>query len=566
MHEINKKVHIDKDELIRIKAIERDLKTRFIAFQFLSNNIPIDLTGCNVRVYATTNEAYNNKIFNDLEVTDSIKGKARLELTEKMLIRGITKYQLMIFKGEGHLSSNIFELEVSKSLMDAEALESSNEFKSFENALEKIDKYDTRLRTVEVNIKDVDCKTENNKEYIKILNNKLANKIDFDISTLSPAFYTELNPKANSVLQCLIVTKDYIFTTQVYESLEGKSESYVISRLDKRGNLIDFMNMKYGGHGTSIGIEVTEEKIYVWSNYDVTTSTGEKIRNTIIKCEYIPEKTLEWGDPIIEEYNAFNNYAIPTIDQDNDKIAFRIHEGNRQKISLYRLSEFKAKSYNEIYSFIIPEDLTYMQGMCIDNLDFYWRTGDTNSVKYPDEITMFDMTNGNIKKRITCTFGNGELGDFEDDFREPEGIFMYKNKLSNKKTLFAPVVTGSGGKRNIKVYMYSELGSKEEFESSIKEITQQHILVKKGGLCKDLPTGVNKLTNITSAGTYYMTTAESSNFTDHPYPGIAGWILEVGALSGGVIQQTLKKNSFSDFIILTRLARNDSASAWKKLL
>lgn len=399
----------------------------------------------------------------------------------------------------------------------------------------------------------------------EILSN-LERKISFDISTLTPSFYTNLNTASGNVLQCLVVTSKYIFTTQVYESPEGKSESYIISRLDLRGKLIDSMKIKYGGHGTSIGLEIIGEKYYIWSNYDITTPTGEKTSSTIARFEYTPDKILEWGDIIIEEFNAFDKYAIPTIDQNNDKIVFRIHEGNRQKIALYKLSEFKAKNYNEIYSFIIPEDLTYMQGMCIDNLDFYWRTGDTNSVRYPDEITMFDMATGNIKKRITCTFGNGELGDFEGDFREPEGIFVYKNKESNKKTLFAPVVTGGGGKRNIKVYMYSEVNAKEEFESNIKEITQQHQLVKKGGLCKDLPTGVSKLMNITSAGTYYMTTTESSNFTDHPYPGVAGWIFEVGALSGGVIQQTLKKNSFSDFIILTRLVRNDSTSEWKKLL
>lgn len=422
---------------------------------------------------------------------------------------------------------------------------------------DKEDKKTVYGKIIELN-NNIDKKSE-------ILSN-LERKISFDISALTPSFYTNLNTASGNVLQCLVVTAKYMFTTQVYESFEGKSESYIVSRLDLRGKLIDSMKIKYGGHGTSIGIEVIGERYYIWSNYDMTTSTGEKTNSTIARFEYTPDKILEWGDPIIEEYNAFDNYAIPTIDQDNDKIAFRIHEGNRQKIALYKLSEFKAKNYNEIYSFIIPEDLTYMQGMCIDNLDFYWRTGDTNSVKYQDEITMFDMTTGNIKKRITCTFGNGELGGFEDDFREPEGVFMYKNKLSNKKTLFAPVVTGSGGKRNIKVYIYSELDAKEEFESNIKEITQQHPLVKKGGLCKDLPTGVNSLANITSAGTYYITTTESSNFTDHPYPGVAGWILEVGALSGGVVQQTLKKNSFSDFIILTRLARKDGTSDWKKLL
>ena len=146
MHEVVRKIYIDKDELIPIKAIERDLKTRFIAFQFISNNIPINLTGCNVRVYANTSEAYNNEVFNDLEIIDAASGKARLELTEKLLTKGVTQYQLIIFKDEGHLSSNIFELEVSKSLLDTDALESSNEYKSLDVALKKADEYGQKLQ------------------------------------------------------------------------------------------------------------------------------------------------------------------------------------------------------------------------------------------------------------------------------------------------------------------------------------------------------------------------------------------------------------------------------------
>ncbi|MDU1053447.1 BppU family phage baseplate upper protein [Clostridium baratii] len=148
---IDKTVYVDKDEITEVKAIEHDTKTRFINFKFVGNNTAVDLTDCKVRVYAK-NSRYI-EIFNDLTVLDARKGIAQLELTDKMLRLGITEYQLKIMPmGGGQLSSNTMQIVVGKDLMKDTAIESSNEYKTFENALNKIDKYDTRLLTIENNI------------------------------------------------------------------------------------------------------------------------------------------------------------------------------------------------------------------------------------------------------------------------------------------------------------------------------------------------------------------------------------------------------------------------------
>lgn len=147
---IEKTVYIDKNEITEIKAIEHDTKTRFINFKFVGNNTAVDLTDCKVRIYAK-NSRYI-EIFNDLTVLDARKGIAQLELTDKMLRPGITEYQLKIMPvGGGQLSSNTMQIVVGKDLMKDTAIESSNEYKTFENALNKIDTYDTRLKDIENN-------------------------------------------------------------------------------------------------------------------------------------------------------------------------------------------------------------------------------------------------------------------------------------------------------------------------------------------------------------------------------------------------------------------------------
>lgn len=133
----SKTVYIDRDELIEIKAIEHDVKTRFIDFKFIAANKILDISHCIVRVYALTKNG--KEIFNNLTIVDGLKGIARLELTDALLIPGTTEYMIKIY-GEhgGILSSNIFNLIVSKDLMSDNAIEGTNEYTALDEALKTI--------------------------------------------------------------------------------------------------------------------------------------------------------------------------------------------------------------------------------------------------------------------------------------------------------------------------------------------------------------------------------------------------------------------------------------------
>ncbi len=132
-----KTVYIDRDELIEIKAIEHDVKTRFIDFKFLAANKILDISHCIVRVYALTKNG--KEIFNNLTIVDGLKGIARLELTDALLILGTTEYMLKIYDEHGGiLSSNIFNLIVSKDLMTGNAIEGTNEYTALDEALKTI--------------------------------------------------------------------------------------------------------------------------------------------------------------------------------------------------------------------------------------------------------------------------------------------------------------------------------------------------------------------------------------------------------------------------------------------
>lgn len=132
-----KVVYIDRDEQIEIKAIEHDIKTRFINFKFIGENKILDISHCIVRIYAL-NSKYN-EVFNNLKIIDGAKGLAQLELTDALLIAGVTKYQLKIYDDNGGiLSSKIFKLIVDKNLMVDNAIEGSNEYRALDEALKTV--------------------------------------------------------------------------------------------------------------------------------------------------------------------------------------------------------------------------------------------------------------------------------------------------------------------------------------------------------------------------------------------------------------------------------------------
>lgn len=92
----NKKVFLDKDELIPIYAVANDNK-RCVNYMFFNGNSCLDLTGATlVSIYAM------NSQYEEINKNLTVLGnKAQLELSSDLLKRGITQYQLKIQYQDG---------------------------------------------------------------------------------------------------------------------------------------------------------------------------------------------------------------------------------------------------------------------------------------------------------------------------------------------------------------------------------------------------------------------------------------------------------------------------------
>lgn len=216
-----KTVYIDRDELIEIKAIEHDVKTRFIDFKFIAANKILDISHCIVRVYALTKNG--KEIFNNLTIVDSLKGIARLELTDALLIPGTTEYILKIYDEHGGiLSSNIFNLIVSKDLMTDNAIEGTNEYTALDEALNTIG-----------NINATEVRSKENASKIA----KITEKLDYTSERMQDNTETiiyNLKNKEGSYGDCIVIKADD-GTFSMIDCFMEENYQVQIQQLDKIG-------------------------------------------------------------------------------------------------------------------------------------------------------------------------------------------------------------------------------------------------------------------------------------------------------------------------------------------
>lgn len=173
------KFDINKNLYDTLIAKQGDTKSRFLLFNLLDGSIPFSLENRSVRVYAIKPDG--TEIFNDLIITDAAKGYCILELTTQMLaVAGTVKLELMVIEDEKKLTSNIFYMDVKKSINSEKAVVSTNEFGALLTALSSLNEYDNYKKEIaaardgEANlltkVKKIDEQLDTN---VQQLNNKI---------------------------------------------------------------------------------------------------------------------------------------------------------------------------------------------------------------------------------------------------------------------------------------------------------------------------------------------------------------------------------------------------------
>lgn len=128
-----KKMLIEIDEPItdKVIAVQEDAESRYLDVQLFKSGVPFDLTGAKVRIYMDKPDG--TKIMNDGEIKDPTSGRCQFKLTTQALAAcGNLRTQIKGFSEteEQILSTQIFDIKVTESLLTNETIESTNEYGS----------------------------------------------------------------------------------------------------------------------------------------------------------------------------------------------------------------------------------------------------------------------------------------------------------------------------------------------------------------------------------------------------------------------------------------------------
>lgn len=137
----------------KIVAKQNDTKTRYLDITVTDNGVPVDLTGCEVRIYGRKKDG--TEFYNDGTLQDAKKGRCLFEATTQMLAYAgqNVNCEIVVFKdNEQILSTMPFDIFVVKSLMGENAIESSNEYGAlvvlFQNLYEAHDLMTTMVQHI----------------------------------------------------------------------------------------------------------------------------------------------------------------------------------------------------------------------------------------------------------------------------------------------------------------------------------------------------------------------------------------------------------------------------------
>ncbi len=431
-----------------------------------------------------------------------------------------------------------------------------------EHTEKKINGLEEQGNSNEKRIDDLEVLGNSNKDRIEDLED-LENS--FDYTKIDPIFFTDLSLGAGTVLQWFGIDHKTgnMYATQVDGRNKNGGERYRLTRMSSTGVYLDSMLIEKGGHGTTVGMEWENGQLYFWSHWSEIDSSKKEVRH-LVRFPYVANTTLNSG---VNFYNKFTDlYVTPTIDYVNNFILFRVTLGDgTQKLELRRLSDVKNGINNVLHSMTIPQrDVNTMQGVASDGYDIYWYNG-SSAEPNNSWIIKYDIRTGKEISRLNCTFGKGIDGKYKDGFREPEGIFIYIDPKTKKKSLFAGVVVGEITKRISKIYGFHQRGADSKFDFISEVDSQKYPLTLANGKSIPFPVSANKISDVIQPGLYYMNTKDTERVSDHPDPGDAGWFLHVypGDISRTVVQKIIRNSVVRSLRVFQRgVTGSGSVGRW----
>lgn len=122
-------IDVNKKPNSIITEVQGDSNSRYLDVSLFNNGVPLDLTGHEVKIFMVKPEN-GGEIWNDGVITDATTGRCEFLMTAEALSKvGHLQTQISVWKDNTEiLSTQVFEIYVTKTLLGNSSVESSNEY------------------------------------------------------------------------------------------------------------------------------------------------------------------------------------------------------------------------------------------------------------------------------------------------------------------------------------------------------------------------------------------------------------------------------------------------------
>lgn len=309
-------IEINKDVQDIITAVQGDTKSRFLDVNLFSNGTPINLTDHVARIYMVKPD--DTEIFNVGDIKDATNGRVQFELTSQALaVAGVLKTQIIIFDAQETeiLSTNKFNIFITKSLISDNSIESSNEYGALVLLFQKLYEAIQGIKDINDKIgvpgsKGQELSTDTlfkELEYLIDFSEKnsvgsLGVKVDKLLGLLDSV---PVNWTALPNLQIKNITGNALTTEQTLHTISGTG-NLILSVLEV---------VLTGGGSVQLKVELDDNLIFNTKFERPTSSEKRRYMLGIVNDSFITRQTvnnknniLKWID--VYDVNKTNNFNI----------------------------------------------------------------------------------------------------------------------------------------------------------------------------------------------------------------------------------------------------------------
>lgn len=287
-------------------------------------------------------------------------------------------------------------------------------------------------------------------------------------STLIPSRSVEFPILTNgNVFQCVQYEpkRNEYYVTQAGRGTNGLNDPYqstVITRTTGSGKVLDMMRLNDAGHGSMIGVENTNNKIFIWLTWNRQLDANSTPYD-FVRVPYLAGKWDRASIPgVVKLHKYTTGYALNSFDWENNWLMERKRSGSIETFKRRKISDI-VKGVDATYgSFSVT--VSVLQGWCTVNDYAFVYTGSPNGERLsppdPAKLSVYRWTDGTLYDTVNLSsLGINSDGSYYGDKHEPESVSMYRDPQTGIANVQVGVTLGQPGDHRWIVWTYYGIGA-----------------------------------------------------------------------------------------------------------